>query len=513
MFEPDQATEPVVQQPVERRALSGWRPFNGGLACVGTLLACVLCAGKVESDDAQPSVSQNWSCQISRMRFEDLSQEVVEKLTVTLCDAAAVMIYASENAKVQAFREVERAQGSTNATEFVMGTQVDPQSAAAINAFALQAPNMADSNIRCEVRASPVAVPAVLAAAEVADISGKEFLAALAVSYEITDRLGRFLNETPHYELFQRGFMTSSVCGAVGAAAGAGKALKLSEEQLAAAVGMAAMGANGTFQYTIDLSDGRRINIARSQRIGLQSALLARRGFRPSPNSIEGTFGFLNAFGGKGNHEKLRSCKFSWDAVLYVKPKFYSTSNTFAPFLDALRSLKSEKPFLDENIEEIEIHVNLPEGKAARNYLHRFELDPPTSVAKAHFDPRYTIALFLTNGSAFVNDYTPANLKDQQILELSQRIHVNQDESVQRKHLVEVRLADGRMLEKSVLYTDLYKNKYTPEYERYARKFKILTADLSKKDQTQVLRHLQSVEDAGSMQRWCRQLASLTKRH
>ena len=109
----------------------------------------------------------------------------------------------------------------------------------------------------------------MLAAAEQADISGARFLESFVAGSETAYALGLTLTDT-HY---LSGWWATSTLGAIGAAAGAARALGMSREETAMAISLAALQANGMIAMLG--TDSKPILAGQAAKLGLESALLA----------------------------------------------------------------------------------------------------------------------------------------------------------------------------------------------------------------------------------------------
>ena len=87
-------------------------------------------------------------------------------------------------------------------------------------------------------------LPAALAVGEELKSSGKEFLEAYLIGFEVEAKLGAALN--PY--LFEAGWYPTSVLGVMGAAAASAKLLKLDSKKVCTALGIAASQASGLRQ-------------------------------------------------------------------------------------------------------------------------------------------------------------------------------------------------------------------------------------------------------------------------
>src|SRR5262249_44741186 len=119
-----------------------------------------------------------------------------------------------------------------------------------------------------------VVFPAALAAAESRRASGREFLVALAVGYEVAIRAGIALHTSYRY------YHGSGAWGALGAAAAAGRLLGLTTDQLTNALGIAEYhGPLAPIMRCVEHPAMVKDGIGWGAMAGVSAALLAREGF------------------------------------------------------------------------------------------------------------------------------------------------------------------------------------------------------------------------------------------
>ena len=132
----------------------------------------------------------------------------------------------------------------------------------------------------------------MLAAEEYAGIQGKEFLAALAVAYQVHCRLS---DAAP---VRARGF-EHVTHGAIAAAAGSAKALRLDPARIANAVAIAGTANNALrVNRTGELSHWKGLATPNAADAGLQAAFLAMRGVTGPREMFEGVKGWLQVVSG-----------------------------------------------------------------------------------------------------------------------------------------------------------------------------------------------------------------------
>ncbi len=466
-----------------------------------TLVALVTLCLSDTSSVAQP-VAVEWAQAINPLEFEDLDEEIVTKLRFTVCDWVGVLAHTSQLEQVRRFRQLKDTGGRKEATELVTGSKLPLATAAAINAFAIHGHEIDDSNLRNQLRASCIAVPAPLAAAEYMDSSGREFLTALAVSYQLSDRLATAMNRQPAGKLHRQGWMPSSICGGVGAAASSAKLFHLTDEQIVSAMGFAAGGANGLFQYYHDGTDEKKIHVARSQQLAIESTRLAANGFRGAPRSMDGPAGLLAALGFEPDRKQLTSRIAQCDAILHVKPKFYSCSQGVIPWLETLTTIQESQPLRVDDIERITVYI--PQSRETLYFKKIDDFHQPVSVIDAQMSVNLGLAFLLLEGDAFLDQYTAENIADESMLSVAARVRPVHDPL--KAGLLTVEMKDGREFQARYPLRTLY-DTYTPVKDDYRRKFDRLAERLTPEQRDALWQHAYGVLDAESMANWCRQLA------
>src|ERR1043166_1677826 len=133
---------------------------------------------------------------------------------------------------------------------------------------------------------------AVLAVGEKQNINGEEFLLAYILGVELECRIADAINPR-HY---QSGFHSTATMGGLGAAMAVGKILRLKEDALIRALGIAASMASGLRENFGTMT--KPLHAGRSAENGVTAALLAQAGFTSATNILEAKRGFYNAMAG-----------------------------------------------------------------------------------------------------------------------------------------------------------------------------------------------------------------------
>ncbi len=194
------------------------------------------------------------------------------------CDAAVERLLA-------ALREFA---GKPQATLLGRGERVDALTAACINAVSSNILDFDDTHLRTVIHPTVPVAAALLALAEYRPLSGAEFLHAFILGVDTECRIGNAVSPE-HYE---GGWHISATCGVFGAAAAAGKALKLDAQQMTWALGIAATQSSGLCEMMGSMC--KSYNMGHAARDGLAAALLAAGNFTSSERALEAPRGFLN---------------------------------------------------------------------------------------------------------------------------------------------------------------------------------------------------------------------------
>jgi 2-methylcitrate dehydratase PrpD len=285
-------------------------------------------------------------------------------------------------------------------------------------------------------------VPAIIAAGDLANASGRAVLDAYVIGFEVQARLGRLMNPR-HY---QRGWHCTSTLGAMSAAAGAARLLGLDAATSAHALAIAASSASGLKENFGTMIKPLHAGLA--ARDGVLAALLAREGVTGSDQAIDGPQGFLHAF--DAEHEDLRreaqDLGSRWEILdTGITVKLYPSCAGTHPSLDAILDLRARDGFGADAVERIEIDVD---PIVPTILIH----DRPTSALEAKFSMPFCAAAAIVFGHVGIDTFDTTHIADSRIAALMPRISMRVDEAigVGKPALTEARvrihLKDGRTL-------------------------------------------------------------------
>lgn len=289
--------------------------------------------------------------------------------------------------------------------------------AALINGTAAHGEDFDDTFEGGPVHSGAVIVPAVLALAEREALPGAQVLVGVVTGVELMCRMSLVAPMGAH----KAGFHPTAVFGAVAAAGAAGAALRLPEDQMASALGIAGSMASGIIEYLAEGTWTKRMHAGWAAQAGLRAALLARGGFLGPRTVLDGTHGFYRAFAhpvAPRFEPLLDQLGKRWVSNdIAFKP--YACGTMTQPFIDCAIAL-AESGVRADDVTAIECEVG--EGTVHRLWEPlAVKHHPPTPYA-AKFSTPYCMAVGFFDRRAGFAQFTDARIRDAAVLELASRI-------------------------------------------------------------------------------------------
>lgn len=353
------------------------------------------------------------------LRYEDLPPAVVERAKLLILDITGIMVRARRDAEsTEPLIAAVQRLGLTGGDCTVVGDNSGyaPTAAALINGTLAHSLDFDDTHAQGSLHSSAPIVPAALAAAEMSDSSGKDFIAAVVAGYEVQIRLSLALGPSDHYD---RGYHPTATCGVFGAAVAAGKLLGLDADGLENAFGVALSQAAGSMQFLADGAWTKRSHVGQAAQNGLICATMAGEGFQGPKQAFEGKWGFLYAYAPNGDPDKVvEGLGETWKTLeLAVKP--YPSCRYTHAAMDALAVLLRDNDIDAADIESVEIGLPETGWKIVGNPEE--DKRNPTSIVDGQFSMPFCAAVMLREGTLGWDHYR-SHLQDEQTLDLGRRV-------------------------------------------------------------------------------------------
>lgn len=405
-------------------------------------------------------------------KYEDLSELTVARARQVTLDFIGTMLggYQTELGQLAA-DYAARMQPGDEASIVGDGRRSATEGAAWANAVMGKFLGMDDSHRTAGHVASQL-VPAALALGEKLRLSGRQFIMALAVGYDVMDMVHCAVDAWQR----ERGLDHKSQAGSLASAATAAVAMGLPADKIAHALALSMDLACGTEQYVWDAGacDSKDLLAGYGARNGIYSAKMADFGFRGPPGALDGPYGYFHAFG-PGYDQSILD-RLDSQALARTGFKPHAGCRHVHSCVDATQELlKTAQPDLDA-ITAIEIDTY----HEAITPAFRVNYEPQT-VGQAGFSLPVTASVILTRGAWFREDIE--SYDNPAARRLRQLVKVGLDETIQAEHPLkngcEVRIAtaDGTQFKGRVEHAKGEPENMLSEAE-FESKFRYLVGDL-----------------------------------
>jgi 2-methylcitrate dehydratase PrpD len=245
----------------------------------------------------------------------------------------------------------------------VVGTDIKTTAANAALANGTMAADMEQDDVHPEsnLHASSVFVPAMLGVAEELDSSGRDWINALAVAYDVGCRLSIAMDNGRQYA---SGFHPTAVSGTFGATSAVARLLGLDAAGVNSAIGLAGCQAAGMLTWEMETEHyTKSFQSGVPARNAVVAGQLAARGYIGASNTLDGKYNVFDAFSNHRNFPRLVENLGERHEVEYTGYKFYSVCRFIHSALDQLLDLSEEHGFAGSDIEGLDVwlpHTQVP---------------------------------------------------------------------------------------------------------------------------------------------------------
>jgi len=375
--------------------------------------------------------------------YDNLSKAAREQLKIHVLDALACAIGALDGEPVRLVRtQVEEFDGS-GPCSLIAGGTASPDRAALYNSALVRYLDFNDSYLAKGETCHPSDnLGAVLAAAEYARASGRDFLAALALAYQVQCRLS---DVAP---VRDAGF-DHVTQGAYAVAAGVARALRLDPARTAHAIAIAGTAFNALrVTRTGPLSHWKGLAYPNVAGAVTRTTFLARRGITGPLEVFEGEKGFMDAVAG---YFELDWETEDLERVTQTILKKYDAEIHSQSVLEAVLELRAREHLSASDVELVELDVFDVAYRIIGGGEEGEKMVVRTKEAADHSLP-YLVAVALLDGEIMPAQYRPARIRSDDVQALLRRVVVRPDDGFSRRFPAEmpcrvrVTLRDGRVL-------------------------------------------------------------------
>lgn len=318
--------------------------------------------------------------------------------------------------------------------------RLDCLHAALMNGMSSHVFDFDDTHLKTIIHPSGPVASALLALAERHSVSGSEFMHAFVIGVEVECRIGNAVYPA-HYDV---GWHITGTAGVFGAAAACGRLLKLNEQQMTWALGIAATQSSGLREMFGTMC--KSFHPGRAAQNGLASALLASKNFTSSNRAIEAPRGFANVLSTQQDYAEITEGLGESYEVALNTYKPFACGIVIHPTIDGCVQLRREHDLKAEQIESISLRVH-------PLVLELTGKKTPQAGLEGKFSVYHSAAVAIIYGVAGEQQYSDACVRDPAVIALRDRVEAIADKSVSEDAAhIEIRLRDGTVLKKHVAH-------------------------------------------------------------
>jgi 2-methylcitrate dehydratase len=348
--------------------------------------------------------------------FEDLSRKAVDQLKIRVLDSLGCAIGALSGQPVNSARKLESEFGGSPMCTMIGGGKTAPDRAAFVNGALVRYLDFNDSFLAKGETCHPSDnLASVLAASEHADASGKEFLVALAVAYQVQCRLSEVA------PVRDRGF-DHVTQGAYAVAAGVSKALGLDAVKTANAIAISGASLNALrVTRTGKLSNWKGLAYPFMASCALHGAFLAKEGITGPLEVFEGNKGFMESVAGRF---EIDWSKENLEMVNRTILKKYNAEVHSQSAIECVLSLRNDEGIKAQDVDSIRVTIFdvayniIGGGNEGEKKLVRTKEEADHSLP-------YILSAALIDGKVTPEQYNPKRMMESDVQALLKRVHVN----------------------------------------------------------------------------------------
>jgi 2-methylcitrate dehydratase PrpD len=422
-----------------------------------------------------------------RTSFDELPNDVIELTKTHIIDYIGCALAGRALSKSGAIlADVSNVIGGRGESSIIGGNRekVPAMFAALINSTNGYALEFDDGCVLSKSHPGVTTIPAALAVAEREGANGKELITAVALGYDLNIRVGIAISTVAMI----KGFAPETSAGIWGATVAAGKLLHLSEEEMASAFGILAVGPMGAVGEAV--KDGTLIKEVApgwATMTGTFAALLADSGLTGPKTILDGKRGI--------GHAMLQERPNFRHALSRLGRKYMITESAIKPYaccrilhapIDATIALLEQWEFSSKDVARVDVQTY---KYAADNFALNKILRP----VQARNSIPYAVAVTMIKRKAGLNEFNETAIKNNEVLKMMHRVRVSHTSEMNKLLLKKNR----RVARVTIRLKNRKKLTHFVEYPKGEPKNPLSDEDVERKYRELALL---SLEDAGTNQ-------------
>lgn len=391
---------------------------------------------------------------IRSIRKEDITPNAWHQVRRALMDYLSVTIPGAKTFRKKETAYMDALGEAGDSTVIGLSRKASMQTAALMNGMSAHVIELDDGHRRGALHVGATVFSALLPMAEHEHLSSEDLLYGAIIGYETTIRLACAIQ--PGNKL--RGYHATGTCGTVGATMGIAAALGFDFEQMKSALSAAVTSAAGVLEMQEDNADLKPLNVGRAAMDAVSSAYLGKARFKAPLDAIGGKRGFLKVMTDEPHTEFIT--EFDKDAPLAITQiymKTYAACRHTHPAIEAALTLRKE------HLEPLNLLNSLNQIDSIKVEAYKLAVaghdhTDILGVSSAKMSMPFAVALALCKGSAGMKDFNEANVIDKEILALTRKVKVVENEELsalvpkKRASILYIMMKDGATLSHRVDY-------------------------------------------------------------
>jgi len=427
---------------------------------------------------------------ISKTKYDDLPQDVVEFTKLCVLDYFSSAIAGSYKDPINKFEEVIYQLGGDQHATLMTGGKATVTQAAFLNGGAGHVVEQDDIHRSSIIHAGTVVIPAALAVSEWKKLSGKDFITAIVVGYEVCYRIGEAVSPSHYYY-----WHNTSTCGTFGAAAAVAKLLQLNEQQIVYTLGSAGTQAAGLWEFIEDGAMSKQLHTGKSALNGVLSALLSEKNLTSAEKILEGDRGFFKAMSNEYVGTNITHNLGDQYKILENSFKIHASCRHTHHAMDLMIELIQDEEIDTDEVSSITV-------KTYQVAIDITDNNEPTTQYESKFSLQFCTALAFIKGEGGVDAFSEETLWNCEIRRLMKKINVTVDPNIEYQYpekwgaIVEIKKESGQTITMETEYP-----RGDPENpilkKELISKFHLLANDWSKserKSMVDIIFHLEKVK-------------------
>ncbi len=401
----------------------------------GAVASQLLPTAKAADAPAAKDVTRTLARYVVKATYADIPAPVRKEGVRTLVNwMGAALGGSSHDAVNHAVAALGPLSGPAQASLVGRKERFDVRTAATINGIASHVLDYDDTHLKTIIHPSVVICPALLAAAEWKPVSGEDFLAAQILGTETALRIGNAVYPN-HYDA---GWHITGTAGVFGAAVAVGRVLKLTEQQMVWALGLAASQPVGLRESFGSMN--KSFNPGAAAGAGILAAILAAQNFDSSDSMIEAKRGWANTISAKQDFREITEG---------LGSRFEAALNTYKPFpcgivlhppIDAALQLRRANKIDPNSIDHVELKVHPLvlelTGKTA-----------PADGLESKFSVYHAVAVAIIEGAGGLKQFSDRAAKDPGVVALRAKVQPMVTKGITEEQAdMTIVMKDGRKL-------------------------------------------------------------------